>query len=204
MVHLSLLFATVPPVSSTAFPIIDSRLFLLVLLSTRQHLNSIAPALFHIIVPWICTASWWLCPACIESARYLKNKLYLVTYKQFSLNWVNQTIMSIPWWSVLRISIRSNILLLRFTLLLHAQLLLTHHFQQVCCSTIPMSNRRMVPAPVHEGGPVGSASPWYLLPHILLTRHLDTSKNQQALSARHTENSCERATAPQLFFDCVS
>ena len=109
MVH-SLLLATVPPISSTAFPIIDSHLFLLVLLSIRRHLTIIAPALFHIgVVPWICAASCWLCAACIESPRYLKYKLYLVTYKQFSLNWVDQTNVSIPVWSVLRISVRSNI-----------------------------------------------------------------------------------------------
>ncbi len=108
MVH-SLLQATVPPVSSTAFPVIDSHFFFLVLLSIRRRLTIIAPALFHIVVPWICAASWWLCAACIESARYLEYKLYLVTCKQFSLNWVNHTNVSILVCSVLRISVRSNI-----------------------------------------------------------------------------------------------
>ena len=38
---------------------------------------------------------------------------------------------------------------------------------------------------------------------MLLPRHLDTSKNQGALSAHNAKISCKRVMVPQLFFDHV-
>jgi hypothetical protein len=62
-----------------------------------------------------------------------------------------------------------------------------------------MSNRRMVLAPsMREALLVIQDQDTYC--NILLTRHVDTTKNQWALCARNTKNSCKRETFSQLFF----